>query len=74
MSNIESTNSGVVLALIVIFIISGLFIWDKRQAREDCELRANTASVETYPMNEYPDTNERARLQSDYEQRYLESG
>lgn len=62
--------AGVILLLVIAI---GLFIWDKGQAQNDCEDRAIVAATDTYPINEYPDTAERSRLQATYKQTYMES-
>jgi uncharacterized protein YxeA len=69
-----TSGAGIITIVIVIaVIIGGLFLLDKRQARQDCEDRALVAATDQYPINEYPDTAQRSQLQEDYEQRYLQS-
>jgi len=66
--------SKVVWIIILIVIgVGGLIYLDKRQANSDCKERALAAAVDTYPINEYPNTIEREQLQKTYESRYLES-
>lgn len=68
----DSMQSKVVVGVaIVVLGIGGLFLWDKSQKNKECEDRALAASVDTYPISEYPNTDQRAALQEDYERRYM---
>lgn len=57
--------------IIVTVIILGIVWWQNNQSRSDCEDRALIAATDTYPIDEYPDTNKRAQLQEQYERRYI---
>lgn len=61
---------GVILGAIVLV---GGYMWNQSLSRKDCEKRATVAATDTYPINKYPDTRERGRLQAMYKQTYMES-
>lgn len=58
---------GVAVLLLIIFVASN------KQSQSDCNDRAEQAAIETYDMQNYPDTAERGRLQAVYKQTYMES-
>jgi len=61
------------LIVVVILVLVGLYFYDKRNDRRDCEDRAVAAAVDTYPPSQYPDTTQREGLQTTYKNRYLET-
>ena len=66
-------NKVVTLSVIIAVVLGGLWLLSKNQEHKDCEARAVKASIETYPIGEYPNITQRTQLQQSYEQRYKES-
>lgn len=67
-----NNNNLIGWAVIIVAVACGVLLINMYRVNKECEDRALEASVEAYPINEYPDTNERARLQGQYEQRYIQ--
>lgn len=60
-------------AIIGVFILGGLWFFDKKQSTNECNDRALAAAIDTYPISEYPDANERDILQKGYIEKYKQS-
>lgn len=70
----QSNNSSVITWVVIgVIVIGGLYLFQQRQERKECEARANAAAVETYDMSSYPNTAQRGQLQAQYEQSYINS-
>lgn len=72
LSENHSISVGAIVAVVLIVIAIALF--SSVQKNKECETRATQAAIDNYPINEYPDTLERGRLQSDYKQSYMATG
>lgn len=69
--DIPSTITTVAVIVVLLVIVGGIFLTQRN--RSNCENDAARASIEMYPVSEYPDTGERSRLQDTYKQTYMES-
>jgi len=64
----------VIIGVAIIITVAGLYIFASyQQQHKDCENKALEAAVETYPINEYPNTGKRQSLQNSYQAKYLET-
>jgi hypothetical protein len=66
-------NKITTVIIIGILIWGGLTLYDRHQAKRDCDYRALAAAIDQYPLSEYPDTQQRDVLQQAYEDKYLET-
>jgi hypothetical protein len=56
--------------ILVLVLLIGGFLYYRNGEIEKCKTRGSEKSVSYFPYNDYPDTSERARLQSNYSIEY----
>lgn len=68
---IKKSTNWAVWIIIIVLVLGGIWLFNEKQKMDDCKDRALEAAIDVYPIDDYPDTSERAKQQAEYEQRYI---